>query len=256
MSQAVLCEQKENTAIITINKPKANQLSNEVFEEMQAALDKCEEQAGLRSLIITAAGEKIFCGGADLSSGFGNHTPMEFIKRGQDMNNRIESFPVPVIAAMNGHAFGGGLELAMACHFRILNQESRIGLTETNLGIMPGYGGTLRLPRYVGRARALQMMIFGEQIDAPEALNCGLVNQICEPDKVMQEAMQLAEKIAKRPPLAVKGILGLMSRSPDLSVSEHLEQEREQLVKLFESKDMMEGMTAFMQKRDPEFTGQ
>lgn len=256
MSDPVLYQRQEQIGLITLNKPKANQLSNEVFEFMDSILDRISEEDGLRAVVITGAGDKIFSAGADLSGGFGNYTPLEFLKRGQETWSRVETLGLPVVAAMNGHAFGGGLELAMACHFRILNRESRIGLTETNLGIIPGYGGTLRLPRYVGRARAIEMMAFGEQVPAEKAYEMGLVNRICDKEQVLEESLEYARKLAARPPLALRAILSLTAESPDLSMTEHLEKERESLVKLFETKDMMEGMTAFMQKRQPEFKGE
>ena len=256
MSDPVLYQRQEQIGLITLNKPKANQLSNEVFEYMDAILDRIVKEDGLRAVVITGAGDKIFSAGADLSGGFGDYTPLEFLKRGQETWTRIENLGLPVVAAMNGHAFGGGLELAMACHFRILNQESRIGLTETNLGIIPGYGGTLRLPRYVGKPRAIEMMAFGEQVPAEKAYEMGLVNRLCDKAQVLEESLEFARQLAARPPLAIRALLSLMAESQDLSMDQHLEKERASLVNLFETKDMMEGMTAFMQKRQPEFKGE
>jgi enoyl-CoA hydratase/carnithine racemase len=164
--------------------------------------------------------------------------------------------PIPVIAAMNGHAFGGGLEMAMACHFRLLKNDSRVGLTETNLGIMPGYGGTLRLPRLVGSARALEFMLLGKQIEADEALAAGLVHRICEDGAVFGDALQLAKQLATRPPLAVRQILKVLAQKANFSPEQHLKVERESLAELLKSKDMIEGMTAFAQKRQPVFKGE
>jgi len=157
---------------------------------------------------------------------------------------------------MNGHALGGGCELAMACHFRFLKKGARIGLTETNLGIMPGYGGSLRLPRLVGRAKALELMLLGTQVESEEALELGLVSRLCDEGKVMDDAIEFAEQLAARPPLSVKAILKVMSRSESISPEQHLKAEREELAKLFTTKDMMEGMMAFAQKRKPEFKGE
>ncbi len=256
MSDAVLMDQKGAIAILTINKPKANQLSHDVFETMRKYLDSLEMDKNIRVLIITGSGDKIFCAGADLSQGFGDFNAVDFLKRGQDVWNKIEDYSKPVIAALNGHALGGGCELAMACHFRLMKKGARIGLTETNLGIMPGYGGTLRLPRLVGRAKALELMLFGTQLEAEEALSLGLVHKAYDEQGYMDEVIKFAEEIAGRPPLAVKAILKVLSAGPSMSPEMHLKMEREELAKLFTTKDCMEGMMAFAQKRKPEFKGE
>ncbi len=254
--EAILFEKIENIGILTINKPKANQLSHEVFEGIRKYLDFLEKDKETRVVIITGSGEKIFSAGADLSSGFGEYGPVDFLKRGQDIWNKVEDFAKPVIAAMNGHALGGGFELAMACHFRFMKKGAKVGLTETNLGIIPGYGGTLRLPRLIGRTKALELMLLGKRIETDEALELGLVNKLCDEGKTLQDAIEFAKLLAPRPPLAVKAILKIMSMSQSLSPEQHLKVEREELGKLFETKDMMEGMGAFMEKRDPVFTGE
>ncbi len=256
MSDAVLFDQKDRVGILTINKPKANQLSHEVFEQMRKFLDANEGDKNIRALIVTAVGDKIFCAGADLSSGFGEFNAVDFLKRGQDVWNKIEDYPKPVIAAINGHALGGGCELALACHFRFLQRGSRIGLTETNLGIMPGYGGTLRLPRIIGSSKALKSMLLGKPFEDEEALALGIVDQLCEAGKTLDDALAFANELAVRPPLSMKAILKIMSASPSISPEQHLKMEREELAKLFSTKDMTEGMTAFMQKRPPAFTGE
>ncbi len=256
MSDAVLLEQKGMIGVLTINKPKANQLSHDVFETMRKYLDTLEIDKNIRVLVITGSGDKIFCAGADLSQGFGDFSAVDFLKRGQDVWNKIEDYPKPVIAALNGHALGGGCELAMACHIRLMKKGARIGLTETNLGIMPGYGGTLRLPRLVGRAKALELMLFGKQLEAEEALAIGLVNKVFEEQDFMGAVLKFAEELAQRPPLSVKAILKVLSASPSMSPEMHLKMEREELAKLFPTKDCMEGMMAFAQKRKPEFKGE
>lgn len=256
MSEELLFEKNEGIGVITINKPKANQLSNEVLDKFPTLLNSCAMDKNIRVVVITNSGEKIFCAGADLKSGFGNLGPVDFLKRGQDLYDKIESMPVPVIAAMNGHAFGGGLEMAMACHFRFLREDARIGLTETNLGIIPGYGGTLRLPRLIGRAKALECMLLGKQIPAEEALKLGLITQMCPEGKVLDQAMELARELSTRPPLAVRHILKIITMSQSISPELHLKIERESLADLFSSKDMIEGMMAFAQKRPPVFKGE
>ncbi len=256
MNADIIFEKEGGLGVVTINRPKVNQLSHAVVEGLDATLNDCVLDQEMRVLIITNAGDKMFSAGADLSSGFGQLSLLEYLKRGQDLNNKIESMPIPVIAAMNGHAFGGGLELAMACHFRFLKKDSRVGLTETNLGIMPGYGGTLRLPRLVGSARALEFILLGKQIEAQEALNIGLVNRICEDGAVLGNALELARQLATRPPLAVRQILKIMGKKASLLPDHHFEVERQALAELFKSKDMIEGMTAFAQKRPPVFKGE
>jgi len=252
---AVLFEKKGAAGIITINRPKANQLSLEVRDGFISSLDQCENDSEIRVVIITGSGEKIFCSGADLAGGFGGDEAVEFLRKWQELYNRIEGFSKPVVAAMNGHAFGGGCELAMTCHMRIMKSGARIGLTETNLGIMPGYGGTMRLPRLIGHAKALEYILLGKEIEAAAALELGLVNMISEGD-VLADALALAEKLAARPPLAVKAILKIFASRQCLSTDEYLKIERESLAALFATKDTAEGITAFMQKRPPVFIGE
>ena len=253
---AVLFEQRGNTGIATINRPEANQLSHEVFEDFTRILDSCESDPSVRVVIITGAGSKIFCAGADLSQGFGDFTPVEFLKRGQDIFNRIENFPKPVIAAINGHAFGGGCELALACHMRLIKNGARIGLTETNLGIIPGYGGTMRLPRLIGWTKALEYILMGREMEADRAYELGLVNRVCREDKIFDDALELASALGERPPLAVKAILKIMNISYRAGFDEHLLAERSELASLFSTKDAAEGITAFIQKRKPSFRGE
>jgi enoyl-CoA hydratase/carnithine racemase len=255
MSDAVLKEQKDRVAVLTIDKPKMNQLSAEVFETMRKHLDAIEMDKTILAVIITGSGEKAFSAGADLSAGFGDFSAVDFLKRGQDVWNKVEYFPKPVIAAINGHALGGGCELAMACHYRFMKKGARIGLTETNLGIMPGYGGSLRLPRLVGKSKALEIMWFGMQLEADDALAIGLVDRISE-GNVLNDALEFANKFAKRPPLSITAITKLVNISHSISQDMHLKIEREELGRLFTTKDMQEGMTAFFQKKEPTFKGE
>ena len=256
MSDAVLMEQRDRVTVLTINKPKANQLSHEVFETIRRNLDAIEMDRNCLAVVITGSGDRIFSAGADLSSGFGDFNAVDFLKRGQDVWNKVEHFPKPVIAAMNGHALGGGFELALACHFRFLKKGARVGLTETNLGIMPGYGGSLRLPRVVGRSKALELMFLGTQVESEEALRIGLVDRLCEEGKTLDDAVAFGMELAKRPPLSIRAILKVVALSPGISPDTHLKMEREELARLFTTKDMMEGMTAFAQKREPQFKGE
>jgi enoyl-CoA hydratase/carnithine racemase len=256
MNDAVLFEQKEMTAILTINRPKANQLSHDVINGLTMLLDKCKPDKSIRVIIITGSGDKVFCGGADLSEGFGNLEPVDFLKRGQDLFNKIADFDKPVIAAITGHALGGGCELALACHLRVMKKSARIGLTETNLGIIPGYGGTLRLPKLIGETKAIEYMLMGRQIEAERAIELGLVNRICKDGETLNEALELAGELAGRPPLAVKAILKILSNAHSFDRETHLKTEREELANLFGTKDMVEGISAFAQKRKPQFKGE
>lgn len=256
MADEILYTKAGQTGILTINKPKANQLSHAVFEGIRKTLSDCETDRDLRAVIITGSGDKIFSAGADLSQGFGDYNAVDFLKRGQDVWNKIEDFPRPVIAAINGHALGGGCELALACHFRFMKKGAKLGLTETNLGIIPGYGGTLRLPRYIGGPKALEYILLGEQIPAEDAYNMGLINHLSDEGKTVEDAMNFAGKLAARPPLAVSAVLKIFSASRSLSPEMHLKMEREKLASLFGTKDTREGMTAFMEKRQPVFKGE
>lgn len=256
MSDAILFEKRGMVGIITINRPKANQLSHEVFDGIRTNLDALEINKDVRAIVVTGAGDKIFSAGADLTGGYGDMSAVDFLKRGQDVWNKVEDYSKPVIAAINGHALGGGCELAMACHFRFMQKGARIGLTETNLGIMPGYGGTLRYIRYLGREKALELMLTGKQLEAEEAHSLGLIGRLCEEGNTLNDAVAFGEELAQRPPLSVKAILKIVSQSPRVSFDEHLKIEREELAKLFMTKDTAEGMAAFMQKRKPEFKGE
>ena len=186
---------------------------------------------------------------------FGDFSAVDFLKRGQDVWNKVEYFPKPVIAAINGHALGGGCELAMACHIRFMKKGGRIGLTETNLGIMPGYGGSLRLPRLVGKSKALEMMYLGKPCEADEALAIGLVDYITE-GNVLDVALELANKITKRAPLSIAAITKLCNISQNITPEQHLKIEREELGRLFSSKDAQEGIGAFFEKRPANFKGE
>ncbi len=251
MSELVKYEKIDSVAVLTIDNPKANLLNAAVFEKMRMILDLISINNDIRAVVLTGAGEKIFSGGADLSSGFGDLSPVDFMKRGQDVHNKIDFFDRPVIAALNGHAVGGGCEMAMACHFRFLKKGAMIGLPESNIGITPGYGGSLRMLHLLGRSRCLEYIILGKKLDAPEALRVGLVDRIC--DDPVAEAVEFAKELSERPRQTVKAILKIVSSSPHVSADEHLRMEREEIAKLIGTPDMLEGLRAFAEKRKPEF---
>lgn len=256
MSESVIFKTTGHVGIITIHHPKANQLTNDVMQGIRKILDASEQDPALRALVLTGYGDRIFSAGADLTEGFGDLSPVDFLKRGQDLNNKIENYPKPIIAAINGHALGGGTEMALACHFRFMKEDATIGLTETNLGIIPGYGGTLRLTRITGREKALELMIFGEKISSDEALRLGIISRMYPRETLLDETIRFGELLSERPPLAIRALLKILSISPGISPEYHLRVEREELAKLFPSNDVKEGITAFFGKRKPHFTGE
>src|SRR3989442_1856977 len=205
--ETLLVNREESFAVITLNRPPANAISEQLVQELRAAVGSFESDDSVRALIITGAGDRIFCAGADLGSAFSGGDVDTFIRFGNAVGRRIGRFPKPVIAAMNGHALGGGCEIAMACHFRLLKDTARMGQTESNLGITPGFGGSQRLPRLVGRTKALEFLILGTQVPAPECLALGLVNRLTREGETLNEARALARQIAKQPHIATRLII-------------------------------------------------
>src|SRR5581483_688701 len=205
--ETMLVTREESYAVITLNRPPANAISEQLVRELNDAVSGFADDDGVRSLIITGAGDKIFCAGADLGSAFAGGNVDLFIQFGNAVLRKIERFPKPVIAAMNGHALGGGCEIAMACHLRLLKDGARMGQTESNLGIIPGFGGTQRMTRLIGRGKALEYMILGSQIPAAECLALGLVNKVSKEGQTLDDAKALARQIGKRPPIATRLII-------------------------------------------------
>src|SRR5499433_4578628 len=205
--ETLVLAREESYAIVTLNRPPANAISEALIRELNDALNSVRDDDSVRSVIITGAGDKIFCGGADLSSALSGGDVEAFIRFGNSVMRKMERFPKPIIAAINGHAMGGGCEIAMACHLRLLKETARMGQTETNLGIIPGFGGTQRMPRLIGRTKALEFMILGTQIPAPECVALGLANKLTKEGETLNEAKALARLIAKRPPIATRLII-------------------------------------------------
>ena len=250
----LIYEKKDSIGLVTINRPPANSWSLAAMEDFEKILDEIENDHDIRVVIITGAGEKCFCAGMDVadaakSPGLGD--------KGRALWRRVDRFEKPIIAAINGHALGGGLELALSCHFRIMadSPKAKIGLTELNLGIIPGWGGTQRLYRIVGKAKALDMIFFSKRLDAKEALSVGLVNQIALPETLMDETYKLAENLAKRPPLAVSSVLKAMSAGIYEGLDQGLAMEKAGSTVVAGSEDAIEGFTAFFEKREPVFKG-
>lgn len=250
----IIVTTQDYVTTITLNRPPTNSVNLGVREELNHAIQALEESKETRAIIITGAGEKGFCAGMDVSDLANiNKGP-----NGNDVFNRIEKMSKPVIAAINGYALGGGCELALVCHFRIISDASRaiMGLPEVNLGITPGWGGIQRLPKVIGKSKALEMILFSKRLSPQEALEAGLVDRVVPAADLMKEAMELAVALSKRPPLAVQAVLEGMAAGLEKGLQEGLRVDREWSAKLGQSKDAMEGMTAFFEKREPVFKGE
>ena len=251
----LIIEKHGHIAILTLNHPPVNAWNLGLMEDFEKAVGEIETDRDVRVLIITGGGEKCFSAGFDVSDAATSHITSP---KGRDLWTRLDRFSKPVIAAINGFAMGGGLELALSCHFRIMidDPKATIGLTELNLGIIPGWGGTQRLTRVVGKAKALDMILFSKRIDAKEALSIGLINQISTKDRLMDDALSFAEILAKRPPLAVGEVLKAVSAFDYSGMEAGLKAEEEGSAVVSNSKDCIEGFTAFLEKREPVFTGE
>jgi enoyl-CoA hydratase/carnithine racemase len=250
----ITLESKGYVRIITLNRPPMNSINMGVRVELDAALTEIEADGESRVVIITGSGEKAFCAGMDVSD-VGN------LYNGPECNsiyNRIDRFSRPVIAVINGTTLGGGCELTMACHFRFMVSDSAkavIGCPELNLGITPGWGGIQRMPRILGRSKALECILLSKRMTAAEALAIGLVDKIFPAAGLMTEAVAFAETLARRPPLAVRAVLEGMMTGFEKGLDEGIRTDMEWSKKLAQSQDAMEGFSAFMQKREPEFKG-
>ena len=253
--EALILAREESYAVVTLNRPPANAINEQLMRELDGALAELEKDPAVLSVIITGSGDRIFCGGADLGSAFSGGNLEEFIKFGTGVLRRIERFPKPVIAAINGHAMGGGCEITLACHLRIMKESARIGQTESNLGIMPGFGGTQRLPRLIGRTRGLEFLILGSQIPAAEALQLGLVNRLSKEGETLNDAKALARQIGARAPIATRLILNVVDEGLNTEIDRALELEIRAFLDSLRTEDAAEGIQAFFQKRLAQFKG-
>jgi enoyl-CoA hydratase len=247
----------DRIATITVNRPdKLNALNARVIEELAAAIDDARGRPEVGGVILTGAG-RAFVAGADISEleGHGGMSAKALAQRGQAVFARFESSPKPVVAAVNGFALGGGCELAMACHIRLASEAAKFGQPEVKLGLLPGYGGTQRLPRLVGKGRALQLLLTGEIIDASEALRIGLVNRVVAPDQLIGAATTMLTQILANGPLALAGCIEAVNRGYDLSLDDALTLEATGFGLLASTDDKREGTRAFLEKRPPTFTG-
>ncbi len=253
--ETLVLAREESYAIVTLNRPPANAISEALIRELNDALSSVRDDDGVRAVIITGAGDKIFCGGADLGSAFSGGDIEGFIRFGNSVMRKIERFPKPVIAALNGHAMGGGMEIAMACHFRLMKETARLGQTESNRGTMPGYGGSQRLPRLIGRTKALEFLLLGTQIPARECLELRLVNRLCKEGETLDDAKALARQLGKRAPLATAAIIRAVDEGLDAPMAKSIDVELEAFLPTLRSEDAAEGIQAFFGKREPQFKG-
>jgi enoyl-CoA hydratase len=254
---SILFERREQVAIIRLNRPeKRNALSREMMAALADIFTGVAKQLDLRAIILTGAGDS-FCAGTDIGelTELDNDQAREVAERGQALCNQIENCGVPVIAAINGIAAGGGCELALACHLRIAAVDAQFSLPETRLGVIPAYGGTQRLRREIGAGRALEAMITGRTIPAAEALEFGLVNSVVPVADLLNQAQALAQEIAQLAPLAIHACLEAVTRGIQLPLEEGLALEAKLFAGLFATEDVREGTSAFLEKRSPVFKG-
>lgn len=255
--QSVTLVVEDGIATLTVNRPdKLNALNAETIADLGAAIDEVREREEIRGLIVTGAG-RAFVAGADISE-LASETAVSarvLAEKGQRIFGRFENSPKPVIAAVNGFALGGGCELALACHIRIASEQAKFGQPEVKLGICPGYGGTQRLARLVGKGRALQLLMTGETIDAAEAYRIGLVNRVVAADALLQAASEMLRQILANAPLAVAACIDAVGHGLDMSLDGGLAIEATHFGLLAATYDMREGTKAFLAKRQAEFKG-
>jgi enoyl-CoA hydratase len=258
-SELVTAQTRDGVRTLTVDRPeKMNALNAAVIDALDARLREAEGDGALRCLIVTGAGEKAFIAGADIGE-LVKLTPLdgrEHARRGQALLDRLENLPIPSIAAINGFAYGGGLELALSCTLRVASENAKMGLPETSLGILPGFGGTQRLTRLLGTSRAAELILTSEKgITAADAGRLGLVNRIVPAGQALAAAMDLALAIVKNGPIACRYALDAIRRGSEMPTSEGLAYEATLFGLCASTEDMKEGMTAFLEKRPARFTG-
>jgi enoyl-CoA hydratase len=254
----ILVNQTESIAVVTINRPaKLNALNKATLNELHLAFSELDANPLVRAIILTGSGEKAFVAGADIAefADFSVEQGRELAAQGQEMVfDFIQNLTTPVIAAVNGFALGGGLELAMACHFRIASDNAKMGLPEVTLGVIPGYGGTQRLPQLVGKGRAMELILTANMLTAQDALACGLVNHVVPQENLLELAHTLAEKISKNSPVAIQHAIQAVNANYNKETN-GFATEINSFGTCFGTADFKEGTTAFLEKRKPEFQG-
>ena len=254
----VKTEKRDNILWVTIDRPKVlNALNAKTIEEIGQVFLDARKDDSVRVVILTGAGEKAFVAGADINE-LASMTPIsgKFVsEQGQSVFLSIERFPKPVIAAINGFALGGGCELALACHVRIASEKAQLGLPEVSLGIIPGYGGTQRMVRLVGKGKALELVCSGDRVGAAEAERIGLVNKVVPADQLAAAAEEMARKFASRSPVAIRAAIEVINAGDDMALEEGQLLEATLFGLLCATEDMKEGMAAFLEKRPANFPG-
>jgi enoyl-CoA hydratase len=263
MTDAILLDIKDGIALITLNRPhRLNALNYDLIDRLMAALDMVEIEASARVVILTGAGERAFSAGADIHEFSGsvrrgaNVALRDFVRRGQAMTARLEAFRRPVIAAVNGLAFGGGCEITEAVHLAIASDKALFAKPEINLGMPPTFGGTQRLPRLAGRKRALELLLTGDSFSPARALEIGLVNMIVPHDELLPAARELAGRIMRHSQLAIGSIITAVTRGLNVGIGEGLQIESEQFAAMVPSHDLGEGLAAWIEHRRPNYSGQ
>jgi len=247
----------ERVAKITLTRPPANALSSVTLKEISSVLDEMEKNDEIRAVIIHGEG-RFFSAGADIKEFTSIKSSEQFAqygKYGQDLFERIETFSKPIIACIHGAALGGGLELAMACHFRIVAEDAKLGLPELQLGLIPGFAGTQRLPKYVGVARAAEMMLTSQTITGKEAVQYGLANHAFPEKDLLNKTEEIAKLIAKKSPASIKAVITLLNAPKTKEYFAGVEKEAMLFGEVFSTNDAKEGISAFIEKREPKFKG-
>ncbi len=257
MSEMIQVAREDHLAVVTINRPPVNALNQEVMDELEKTFEELPKDNSVRAVIITGAGEKAFVAGADIGEfpRLNKENGEKMSRRGQEVFQKIAEFPAPVIAAVNGFALGGGLELALACDIRVVAENAKVGLPEVTLGIFPGYAGTQRLPRTIATGKAKELIFTGEMIDAAEAYRIGLADHKTEAGQAMEKAREIAGKVIKAGPIGVSMAKKAVDQGLDKTLEEGQKLEASFFADLCDTEDQKEGAKAFLEKRKPEFKG-
>ena len=262
MQDTVLYETRDRVALLTLNRPeKLNALDYATNDRLMSLLDRIEADDGIGAVIVTGAGDRAFSAGGDIHEFTEtirrdvDEAVRQFCRRGQRMTERFEAFPKPVIAAVNGIAFGGGCEITEAVHLAVASEKAVFAKPEINIGIPPTFGGTQRLPRLAGRKRALELLLTGDTFSPRRALEMGLVNKVVAADDLLPAAFDLAGRILRHSPLAAARIITAVTRGINMSIEEGLLTEREQFARMCATADVHEGLNAWIARRTPTYAG-